>query len=216
MSVDEGDASAVVDDWQISDDLILALNVSDIALFVLSLRHRSHLDCGDRLFVTREHGETFFEVFIGSKVGVEVTRQNYMISLLGILQIAKILTQAGHLKSVFLFPGAEVSVDEDDVVNKEERCFVGPAHRLLLFLSHHLIHGFNCLERCTLDHDNGVFLTVSVSLVEKFIFLLGDELLQNGRILLQEKNIEVQLQKSGFYFFQLTILIEERLLIELA
>jgi hypothetical protein len=32
-----------------------------------------------------------------------------------------------------------VSVDEDDVVNKEERCLVGPAHSLLLFLIHHLI-----------------------------------------------------------------------------
>ena len=139
VSIDEGDASAVVDDWQISDDLILALNVSDIALFVLSLRHRSHLDCCYRLVVTREHGETFLEAFIGSKVGVEVTCQNDVVSFLGILQIAEGLTQAGHLRPVLLFSRAEVSVDEDDVVNKEERCLVGPAHSLLLFLIHHLI-----------------------------------------------------------------------------
>jgi hypothetical protein len=85
----------------------------------LSLRHSSHLDCGDRLLVAREHGETFIKVFIGSKVGIEVISQNYVVSYLGILQITKNLSQAGHLMSVFLFPEAEVSVDDDDVINKE-------------------------------------------------------------------------------------------------
>ena len=47
VSIDKGDPSAVVDDWQIGDDLILSLGTRKITFFVLSLCHCSHLDGGE-------------------------------------------------------------------------------------------------------------------------------------------------------------------------
>jgi hypothetical protein len=166
----------------------------------LSLRHSSHLDCVYRLLVTTEHGEAFTKVFIGSKVGIEVIRQNYALSYLGILQIAKKLSQAGHLMSVFLFPGAEVSVDDDDVINKEERCFVGTAHSLLLFLSHHIIDAFNCPEGGTLDHDNGAFLSVSVSLVENLSFCWAMNSSKRGEHSCKKRMSKFNFKRLAFNF----------------
>ena len=112
-----------------------------------------------------------------------------MVSLLGLFQIADSFSQACELLFIFVFVRTEMCVDEYDIVDKKEGCFVVPVHCICLFLGHYLIDKSYCFERGTLDHDDSVMFCVS--LVTKSIFYLRDKLFKKSRILLQEKDIEV-------------------------
>ena len=48
-----------------------------------------------------------------------------------------------------------------------------------------------------------------ISGVGEVVFLLGDKCLEQRRVLLQEKDIEVEFEQSGLHFCQFSLLIKE-------
>lgn len=131
VSVDEGDCAAG-QDGEGADDFVLFLRGDHVSLLVLALCLGSLLDGGDKLGIIWEELEALQELLIGCEVGIEIASEYDMELGLTVTESTDGLLEAGLLFCILALAGADMSVDEDDVVDQQEGSLAVPVHGLLL------------------------------------------------------------------------------------
>lgn len=97
VTVNEGDVAAVLLDRQVSNDLVLALHVDDIALLVLALSHRPLLDSRNVLGLPGKHVEDFVEGRLRGEEGVDVSAQDDVVVGFVVLEFGDALLETSYL-----------------------------------------------------------------------------------------------------------------------
>jgi hypothetical protein len=120
VTVDEGNATTVLPNWQISDDLVLALHDGFVSLIVLTLRHCSHLYRRNVRFVPGKHVEDLIEVGLRGEEGVQVSTEDYVVMRLILLKLSQTLLETCNLGRIFTLIGTQMRIEEDNIVNNEE------------------------------------------------------------------------------------------------
>lgn len=115
MAIDEGDCT-VRTNCHVCNNLVLALHAGNVALVVLSLRLGPHLDSGDGFFFPGEEVEFLIELLVRLEVCVKVPSEDDVKIGFGVAKSAKVLFETSHLRTVLVFAGAEMGIDEENII----------------------------------------------------------------------------------------------------